>query len=90
MTAEICSPGRYEKTPAGAGALLQPGIMGAALDVFEEEPLPADSPLWEFDNLLISPHICSGSNYMNKRLYDLSYRNLKAFIENGEIVNRIV
>lgn len=77
-------------TQALCDILKEGRIMGAALDVFEEEPLPADSPLWEFDNLLISPHICSGSNYMNKRLYDLSYRNLKAFIENGEIVNRIV
>jgi phosphoglycerate dehydrogenase-like enzyme len=37
-------------------ALQQKRIAGAALDVFEEEPLPPDSPLWEIDNVLISPH----------------------------------
>jgi phosphoglycerate dehydrogenase-like enzyme len=37
-------------------ALQQKRIAGAALDVFEEEPLPPDSPLWEMDNVLISPH----------------------------------
>jgi phosphoglycerate dehydrogenase-like enzyme len=37
-------------------ALQQGRIGGAALDVFEEEPLPASSPLWDMENVLISPH----------------------------------
>jgi phosphoglycerate dehydrogenase-like enzyme len=37
-------------------ALQQKRIGGAALDVFEHEPLPSDSPLWEMENVLISPH----------------------------------
>jgi phosphoglycerate dehydrogenase-like enzyme len=37
-------------------ALEHKRIAGAALDVFEEEPLPASSPLWDMDNVLISPH----------------------------------
>ncbi|MBV9180598.1 MAG: D-2-hydroxyacid dehydrogenase, partial [Acidobacteria bacterium] len=37
-------------------ALRERRIAGAALDVFENEPLPADSPLWDLDNLLITPH----------------------------------
>lgn len=65
-------------------------ILGAALDVFEEEPIPKDSPLWEAEGLLITPHISSGSNYMNKRIYDLVYDNLKAFAEGAEVKNRIV
>ena len=77
-------------TEALADALEAGGIMGAALDVFEQEPLPEDSRLWGLENLLISPHICSGSNYMNKRVYDLVYDNLKAFAENKEVKNRIV
>ena len=77
-------------TEALADVLEKGGIMGAALDVFEQEPLPEDSRLWGLENLLISPHICSGSNYMNKRVYDLVYDNLKAFGENGKLINRIV
>ena len=64
-------------------------ILGAALDVFEVEPLDSNSPLWELENLLISPHICGGSNYMNKRMYDLVYDNLKSYI-NGEDLKNIV
>lgn len=37
-------------------ALQDKQIAGAALDVFEKEPLPADSPLWDMENVLISPH----------------------------------
>ena len=65
-------------------------ILGAALDVFEEEPLSKASPLWDAKGLLITPHISSGSNYMNKRIYELVYDNLKAFAEGKEVKNRIV
>jgi phosphoglycerate dehydrogenase-like enzyme len=40
-----------------AGALTRGAIAGAALDVFDDEPLPADSPLWDTPNLLITPHV---------------------------------
>jgi phosphoglycerate dehydrogenase-like enzyme len=39
-------------------ALRTGGIAGAALDVFEEEPLPSDSPLWFMPNVVVSPHMC--------------------------------
>jgi phosphoglycerate dehydrogenase-like enzyme len=42
--------------PALAAALAENRIRGAALDVFATEPLPADSPLWGLDNVLVSPH----------------------------------
>lgn len=38
-------------------ALRSGAIAGAALDVFEEEPLPEDHPLWDFDNVVVSPHM---------------------------------
>ncbi len=38
-------------------ALRSGAIAGAALDVFEEEPLPEDHPLWDFDNVIVSPHM---------------------------------
>ena len=77
-------------TEALADVLENGSILGAALDVFEKEPLPENSRLWKLDNLLISPHICSGSNYMNKRVYELVYDNLKALTEGKELKNRII
>ena len=44
--------------PAMVEALRSGGIAGAALDVFAEEPLPADSPLWRMPNVVVSPHMC--------------------------------
>ena len=77
-------------TEALADVLENGSILGAALDVFEKEPLPENSRLWKLDNLLISPHICSGSNYMNKRVYELVYDNLKALAEGKELKNSII
>ena len=58
-------------------ALQAKQIAGAALDVFEEEPLPADSPLWGMDNVLISPH-CTDRT-VNPDWLDLS---MQCFVEN--------
>lgn len=52
----------------------------AALDVFESEPLPANSPLWSMDNVAISPHNSFVSDGNNKRMFDIIYANLKSFI----------
>jgi glyoxylate/hydroxypyruvate reductase A len=49
---------------------------GACLDVFTPEPLPADSPLWGMDNVLISPHSASTVATENERLVDLFLDNL--------------
>ena len=46
--------------PALVAALTEGGIAGAALDVTEVEPLPADSPLWDAPNLLLTPHAAGG------------------------------
>jgi phosphoglycerate dehydrogenase-like enzyme len=58
-------------------ALLAKRVAGAALDVFEEEPLPADSTLWGMDNVLISPH-CTDRT-VNPDWLDLS---MQCFVEN--------
>lgn len=52
----------------------------AALDVFEEEPLPVSSPLWQMKNVAISPHNSFVSDGNNKRMFDVIYTNLKNFI----------
>jgi D-3-phosphoglycerate dehydrogenase len=48
-------------TEALIAALRDDTIAGAGLDVFETEPLPADSPLHEFDNVVVTPHIAASS-----------------------------
>ena len=53
----------------------------AALDVFEEEPLAADSELWKMENVAVSPHNSFVSNGNDKRMFEVMKRNLKAFIE---------
>ncbi len=82
--------GQSVDTTALCETLNEKKILGAALDVFEEEPIAQNSPIWDAEGLLISPHISSGSNYMNKRIYDLVYSNLKAFAEGKKVKNRIV
>lgn len=49
--------GRIVQQQALARALAERWIAGAALDVFEEEPLPEPSPLWDLENLILTPHV---------------------------------
>ncbi len=58
-------------------ALKQDRIAGAALDVFAEEPLPADSPYWHLKNVLITPHIAAVTEKLWERHYALIAENLK-------------
>ncbi|PLS02175.1 D-2-hydroxyacid dehydrogenase [Neobacillus cucumis] len=63
-------------------AALQDGIIaGAGLDVFETEPLSTDSPLWEMDNVIITPHTSGATEYYNKRVIEnIFIPNLKAYL----------
>ena len=62
-TAYLINTSRGEVVDEGAlvEALRQRGIAGAALDVYEQEPLPTDSPLLELDNVILLPHIGASS-----------------------------
>ena len=51
-------------------------IAGAALDVFEVEPLPADSPLRAMDNCLLAPHNANSSQTAWKRVHESTVENL--------------
>ena len=57
-------------------ALQRRQIAGAALDVFEEEPLPLDSPLRTLDNCLLAPHNANGSPEAWRRVHENTIRNL--------------
>jgi phosphoglycerate dehydrogenase-like enzyme len=61
-------------------ALRSRRIAGAALDVFPEEPLPADSPYWDLDNLLITPHSAALTEKLWDRHYALISDNLRRFL----------
>ncbi len=58
-------------------AALQTRLGGAVLDVLEEEPLNAESPLWDMENVLLSPHNSFVGDNNNRRLTDLILNNLK-------------
>ncbi|MCR3761211.1 phosphoglycerate dehydrogenase [Clostridium felsineum] len=62
-------------------------IRSAALDVVEQEPLKKDSPLWEMDNVIITPHNSWVSQNMAKRKYKLVYENMKRYKEGKELKN---
>ena len=62
-------------TDAMADALRNGRLSGALADVFEEEPLPADSPLWELDNLIITPHCSFVGEGNPQRMFELLYKD---------------
>ena len=66
------------------------GFRMAGLDVFEIEPLPEESPLWDLPNVVMTPHIAGASPHYGRRLADLFRRNLAAFAGEAEWVNRVV
>ena len=63
-----------------ADALRQRRIAGAALDVFDREPLPPDSPLWTVPNLLITPHTAGLTEKLWHRHHDLFSDNLRRYL----------
>jgi phosphoglycerate dehydrogenase-like enzyme len=71
-------------------AALQNGsIAGAGLDVFHEEPLPPDSPLWEMENVLITPHNAGLSPHYADRIIDLFAASLACYREGMPLPNQI-
>ncbi|MGC1452201.1 MAG: D-2-hydroxyacid dehydrogenase [Candidatus Sulfotelmatobacter sp.] len=84
MKAESClinvGRGAQVDEVALAEALRARRIAGAALDVFEHEPLPADSPLWGVENLLITPHTAGLTEKLWHRHYELFSENLRRYL----------
>ncbi|KAG7354973.1 2-hydroxyacid dehydrogenase [Nitzschia inconspicua] len=70
---------------------LQSGrLKGAALDVFQEEPLPLDNPLWDLDNVMISPHnMDQTSTFMHEATEFFVNENLPRFICGEELLNPV-
>ncbi|MGH7353838.1 MAG: D-2-hydroxyacid dehydrogenase [Candidatus Rokuibacteriota bacterium] len=55
-------------------------IAGAALDVFEQEPLPVDHPLWTLPNVLITPHTAGHGPYLDERRFEILIDNCRRFL----------
>ena len=71
-------------------ALKEGQIRGAVLDVFHKEPLPKDSPLWDIDNVIITPHIAGPSLNTQQNAVDIIYDKIIKFRNNEEIPNKII
>lgn len=70
--------------------MLQQGrLRGAAFDVFQEEPLPENSPLWECENLILTPHMSAKSIYYIDRCVDIFLYNWKALRVQTPLMNEV-
>jgi len=79
--------GTLVDAPALTSALLGGTIGGAALDVFADEPLPADSPLWALPNVIVSPHMSGDFQGWESALVDLFLRQLRRYRSGQPLAN---
>ena len=70
-------------------ALKKGWIAGAGLDVFETEPLPAESPLWQLDNVILSPHVSGFTPIYDQRATDLFCTNLDRYLKDLPLLNLV-
>ena len=83
------SRGALVDEPALIDALRSGKLGGAGLDVFTQEPLPADSPLWDIPDVLITPHNAGANPYYNERATELFCDNLARYLA-GEPLRNLV
>ncbi len=79
--------GEIVDEPALVRALEEQRIAGAGLDVFAQEPLPADSKLWKLENALIAPHVSSATPHYDDRAVSLFAQNLRRYLNGQELLN---
>lgn len=75
--------------PALIRALKENWIAGAGLDVFEKEPLPADSELWKLENAIIAPHVSGATPHYDSRATDLFCENIRRYMRGEELLNLV-
>ncbi|MDS0295937.1 D-2-hydroxyacid dehydrogenase [Halogeometricum luteum] len=71
-------------TDALVGAIRRNHVRAAALDVTDPEPLPRDHPLWDFENVLLTPHVSGHTPHYFTRLADILAENVDRAAETGE------
>lgn len=90
-TARLINVGRGELvvTDDLVEALRTGAIAGAALDVFDTEPLPSEHPLWAMDQVLITPHMSGDADGWRERLADLFMDNAFRFLDGKPLRNTV-
>jgi D-2-hydroxyacid dehydrogenase (NADP+) len=81
--------GDVVKETALVNALREDRLAGAALDVFETEPLPEDSPLWEMDEVIVSPHAAAATRDYADRIAALVRENARRLAAGDDPTNRV-
>jgi phosphoglycerate dehydrogenase-like enzyme len=81
------SRGRVVDQEALVEALRSGRIAGAALDVVDPEPLPADSPLWEMPNVILTAHSATTSQHFWRRMHELFCENLRRYVASQPLLN---
>jgi phosphoglycerate dehydrogenase-like enzyme len=81
--------GRTTRLDDLAAAIEAGEIAGAGLDVFEEEPLPADHRLWTLPGVLLTPHIAGYGPYLDERRYDVVLDNCRRFFAGRPLRNLV-
>jgi phosphoglycerate dehydrogenase-like enzyme len=79
--------GRTTRLDDLVAALRAGEIAGAALDVFEQEPLPADHPLWTMPNVLLTPHTAGFGPYLDERRFEILLDNCRRFVAGQPLRN---
>ncbi len=75
--------------PVLVQALQEGWIAGAGLDVFAEEPLPASSPLWAMENVILSPHIAGATPRYHERAAEVFADNLARYVAGRPLLNQV-
>jgi phosphoglycerate dehydrogenase-like enzyme len=88
-TAFLVNIGRGKTTRLDdlVAALRAGEIAGAGLDVFEEEPLPAEHPLWTLPGVLITPHTAGYGPYLDERRFEILLDNARRFVSGRPLRN---
>lgn len=73
--------GATTDTEALIDALQNGTIAGAGLDVYEHEPLPDSSPLWQMDNVIMTPHNSGSTDQYNERAFEIFLHNLQDYVQ---------
>ena len=83
------SRGRLVDEEALVSALIEKRLRGAGLDVFVEEPLPEDHPLWTLPNVLITPHVSAVTPHFWRRQTDLIVENIRRYLAGEPLLNLV-
>jgi phosphoglycerate dehydrogenase-like enzyme len=79
--------GAIVETPALVEALKSGHLAGAGLDVTDPEPLSADNPLWQMDNVILTPHIGGYAPHVEAQVFAIVLENIRRFLSGRPLLN---